>query len=104
VNDVGAPDPREPDLAPEDENSPSTPRRTGAGGPIFAVAALALCCAVPALIVVGAGLFAAVGGLAARYWPLTAIGVLALVWGAAELVRLLAARAHTLRGGNDRSG
>jgi len=104
VNDVGAPDPRELDHTPVDENSASTPRRTGAVGPVFAVAALALCCAVPALIAVGAGFLATAGGLAARYWPLTAMGILALLWGAFKLAKLLVARAGVLRGKDRRSG
>ncbi|MBI4259212.1 MAG: hypothetical protein HY658_01480 [Actinobacteria bacterium] len=78
-------------------------RRGGVGGAILAVAAVALCCAVPALVVVGAGLLTAAGGLAARYWPVTVVGLLALVWGGVRLGRLIAARNRALgdRGGPD---
>lgn len=46
----------------------------GKGGTLLAGVALALCCALP--IVVVSGLLAGVGGWLARAWPLVVVGVL----------------------------
>ncbi len=71
-------------------------RRTG--GTVAAVVALVACCALPALVVLGAGTLGAIGGAVARYWPLTLLGVLAAAWGGMKLARLVRARNRALRG------
>ena len=69
-------------------------RGDGLGGAVLAVVAVVLCCGLPALIVLSGGILAAVGGAAVRFWPLTLLGVAALVWGGARLRSLLAARSR----------
>lgn len=73
-------------------------RGEGIGAGLLAVAAVAVCCGLPLLVVAGGGLLAAAGGLAARYWPITALGLAAAIWGAFKLGRLVAARNRALRG------
>ena len=77
-------------------------RKEGIGTGLLAMGAVALCCGLPFLIVLGGGLLAAAGGLAARYWPVTVAGVAAVIWGAVKLGRLVAARNRALRGSGDR--
>ncbi len=64
---------------------------------MLAVVAMIACCAVPLLAVTAAGAIAAAGGLAARYWPLTALGIAVVVWAGLKLGRLMRARSRTLR-------
>lgn len=71
-------------------------------GALAVVVAVAVCCAVPALILLGAGAVGAIGGAAIRYWPLTLLGALAAVWGGLKLARLLRARDRALRGDGER--
>lgn len=66
------------------------------------VVALAACCAVPALVLLGAGAVGAIGGAAVRYWPLTLLGALAAAWGGLKLARLVWARNRALRRDGDR--
>src|SRR5919198_6604174 len=63
-------------------------RSRRAGGVVFAILAVAACCALPALAAVGGGALAAAAGLAVRYWPLSVLGGLALVLGAARIALL----------------
>ncbi len=64
---------------------------------MLAVVAMIACCAVPLLAVTAAGAIAAAGGLAARYWPLTALGIVVVVWAGLKLGRLMRARNRALR-------
>lgn len=73
-------------------------RGGGVGGTVVGVVAVLACCALPALIVLGAGFLGAAGGLAARYWPLTVLSLAAAAWGGLRLVRLVRQRSRTLRG------
>jgi hypothetical protein len=77
-------------------------RGEGAGALLWAVVAVAACCALPFLLVGAGGLIAAFGGLAARYWPLTVLGVVAAAWAGVEVGRLLRARNRSLRGRRER--
>lgn len=69
----------------------------GTGAGLLAVVAMIACCGLPLLAITAGGAFAAVGGLAARYWPLTALGVALAVWAGVKLGRLLRARSRSLR-------
>lgn len=69
----------------------------GAGATVVAALAIGACCGVPLLAITAGGATAAVGGLAARYWPLTALGVALAVWAGVKLGRLLRARSRSLR-------
>lgn len=64
---------------------------------MLAAVAVIACCAVPLLAVTAGGAIAAVGGLAARYWPLTALGVALAVGAGVKLGRLLRARSRSVR-------
>lgn len=71
---------------------------SGAGATVVAAVAMIACClALPLLAITAGGAIAAVGGLAARYWPLTALGVALAVWGGVKLGKLLRARSRSLR-------
>lgn len=70
---------------------------SGDGATVAAVVAIIACCGVPLLAIAAGGAIAAVGGLAARYWPLTALGVALAVWAGVKLGRLLRARSRSLR-------
>jgi hypothetical protein len=61
-------------------------------GVIFAILAVAMCCAVPALLAVGGGALAAAAGLVARYWPLTVLGGAVVVIGALRIASLVRTR------------
>lgn len=54
---------------------------------ILVVAAVALCCAVPALVVVAAGVIASEWGGAVRLWPVVLGGLLLVGFGGLALVR-----------------
>ncbi|MGQ0668681.1 MAG: hypothetical protein ACT4PO_03230 [Actinomycetota bacterium] len=73
-------------------------KASGFGGTVFAVAAVAACCALPLVALTAGGALAAAGGLAARYWPLTALGVAVAVWAGVRLGRFIRARNRVLRG------
>lgn len=77
-------------------------KESGFGGTAFAVAAVAACCALPLVVLTAGGAIAAVGGLAARYWPLTLLGVGLAAWAGVRLGRLIQARNRVLRGENVR--
>ena len=64
---------------------------------ILAAVALMACCAVPLLAVTAAGAIAAAGGLAARFWPVTALGIAMVAWAGLKLGRLVRARSRALR-------
>ncbi len=63
---------------------------------LLAGVALVLCCAVPALVVIGGGFLAAAGGVAARLWPVTLPGLVLAGWGGMRLVRLVRPRNRVL--------
>jgi hypothetical protein len=69
----------------------------GTGAMLLALAAVLACCGLPFLFVTAGGAIAAVGGLAARYWPLTIVGLGAAVWGGVGVGRLIRARSRALR-------
>ena len=69
---------------------------SGTGG-ILAVVAMIACCGLPLLAVTAGGAIAAAGGLAARYWPITVLGIALAVWAGTKLVRLIRARNRALR-------
>lgn len=56
------------------------------------VAAAVLCCAVPALVVVGAGVIASWWGAAVRLWPVSVVGLLLVGLGGFALVRRIRGR------------
>lgn len=62
----------------------------------MALVAIIVCCASPLLAITAGGAIAAVGGLAARYWPLTALGVGFVTWAGVKLGRLLRAWSRSL--------
>jgi len=64
---------------------------------LLAVVAVLACCGLPFLAITAGGAIAAVGGLAARYWPLTTLGVGVAVWAGVRLGRLFRARSRALR-------
>lgn len=72
-------------------------RDGGAGAILWAVVAVAACCALPLLALGAGGLIAALGGLAARYWPLAALGAVAAVWAGVQVGRLVRARSRSVR-------
>jgi hypothetical protein len=61
----------------------------------LALVAVALCCALPAVAVLGAGAIASTWGAALRLWPITVAGVGLVGLGAVALVR-------RIRGGGQR--
>jgi hypothetical protein len=71
--------------------------REGLGPGLLALLAVGLCCGLPAVMALGAGAFAVVGGFAARYWPITVVGVLAAAWGCYRAIRVLQGRGRTRR-------
>lgn len=71
---------------------------------VAAVAAVIACCALIPAIVLGAGVAAAVAGAAVRYWPLTLVGIVVLVWSGVAIARVLRRRREALpRHGEARS-
>lgn len=73
--------------------------RAGVGGGLLPVMALVACCGVPLLFVLGAGALASIGAVAARYWPLTLLGLAVAAFAGVKLGRLVRARSRALRGG-----
>jgi hypothetical protein len=73
-------------------------RGEGIGVGLLAVGVVVPCCGLPFLLVAGGGILAAMRGLAARYWPITVVGLAAAIWGPFKLGRLVAARNRALRG------
>lgn len=71
--------------------------RSGDRATVAAVVAIIACCALPLLAVAAGGALAAVGGVAARYWPLTALGIALVVWAGVKLGRVLRARSRSIR-------
>ncbi len=63
--------------------------RRGDGGLLVAVAAAIICCGLPFLAVGLAGALSAVGGLAARFWPLVLLGLAGLAWAGVRLARVV---------------
>lgn len=53
--------------------------------PVVGALALALCCGIPVLL--ASGLLATAAGVLARFWPLTLLGALALVYGLTKVAR-----------------
>lgn len=67
----------------------------GRWGTVAAVAAIAVCCALPALVVLAGGALAAIGGAAVRYWPLTAVGIAAIGWASLRVARVVRMRSRS---------
>jgi hypothetical protein len=67
-------------------------RTSGDRGLVLAIAAVVACCAVPALVAIGAGFLVTLGGALARYWPLTALGLAVAAWGGFRVWRVVRAR------------
>jgi hypothetical protein len=61
-------------------------------GILGSVVVVAVCCALPALLVTGTGFASAVAGVGMRYWPLALLGLAVFSWGAVRLARLAWAR------------
>ena len=72
-------------------------------GVLLGAVVVALCCVFPLLAVVAGGALAAVGGLAARFWPLIVVGVAVAGWAAAKLTRIRSA-SRPGQAGQERSG
>ncbi len=73
------------------------PERPRVSADIVVVAAIALCCALPALVVVAAGVIASGWGAALRLWPVLAAGLLLVGLGALALVRRIRGRTEEAR-------
>ncbi|MCI0635975.1 MAG: hypothetical protein L0206_18975 [Actinobacteria bacterium] len=73
------------------------PERPRVPADIVVVAAIAICCAVPALVVVSAGVIASGWGAALRLWPVLVAGLLLVGLGALALVRRIRGRAEEAR-------
>jgi hypothetical protein len=58
---------------------------------------------LPLLAITAGGVIAAVGGLAARYWPLTALGITVAVWAGLKLGRIIRARVGSPRENENRT-
>ena len=71
------------------------------GGIVFAILAAAWCCAAPAMVALGSGALAAAAGLVARYWPLSVLGGIAIVFGAVRIVSLVRVRRGKASRGSD---
>lgn len=67
-------------------------------GGLVAIVAVAVCCALPALVVLGGGLVATTWGTAIRFWPITIAGAALVMFGGMSLGRRLR------RGTGDPSG
>ncbi len=72
-------------------------KRSGDGVTLAAVVAVIACCALPLLAVTVGGALAAAGGVAVRYWPLTAVGIALAAWAGVRLGRVIRARNRSLR-------
>lgn len=72
-------------------------RGNGTGTGLLAAVAMIACCGLLLLAITAGGAIAAVGGLAERYWPLTALGIAVAVWAGTRLGRVLRARRGSLR-------
>lgn len=57
----------------------------GVPGGIVALAAVVLCCALPAVVVLAGGLLASSWGLAMRFWPVAILGAALLILGGVGL-------------------
>ena len=64
---------------------------------VLAIAAVAICCALPALAVVIAGVIASGWGAALRLWPVSVAGLLLLALGGVALVRRIRGRTEKPR-------
>jgi hypothetical protein len=73
------------------------PERPRAPADIVVVAAIVLCCALPALVVVAAGVIASGWGAALRLWPVLAAGLLLVGLGALALARRIRGRTEEAR-------
>lgn len=69
---------------------------SGTGG-ILAVVAIIACCALPLLAVTAGGALLALGGLAARYWPIAVLGVVLAAWAGVKLGWVIRPRNRKLR-------
>jgi hypothetical protein len=68
----------------------------------LAAAVLVLCCAaLPLIVALGGAALATIGEVLLRYWPLTILGLGALVWAGVSVLRAMA-RPH--RASGDRGG
>ena len=72
----------------------------GPWGAVAAVVAIAVCCALPEVLVVAGGAIAAVGGAVLRYWPITVAGVAAVVWASLRVARVVRGSRTRGRGKN----
>lgn len=68
------------------------PERPRPRAEVLAIAAVAICCALPALAIVAAGVIASGWGAALRLWPVSVTGLLLLASGGVALVRLIRGR------------
>lgn len=69
------------------------PERPRLPAEVLAVAAVAICCALPAVAVVVAGIVASGWGATLRLWPVSVAGLLLLGLGGIALVRRIRGRA-----------
>jgi hypothetical protein len=72
-------------------------KRSGDGATVAALVAIIACCALPLLAVAAGGALAAAGGVAVRYWPLTALGIALAAWAGVKLGKVLRAGKRSLR-------
>lgn len=70
------------------------PERPRVPAEVLAIAAVAICCAVPAIAIVIAGVIASGWGAALRLWPVSVSGVLLLGLGSVALLRRIRGRTN----------
>lgn len=93
MNEIPPPDEALQQPSETEKDATGAPKSGGGlGAVVLGPLVLAACCGAPFLIALGGGAFSTVAGIAARYWPLTGLGLAASVWGAVRLARLI--RAH----------
>ena len=71
------------------------PERPRLAAEVLAIAAVAICCALPAIAIVIAGVIASGWGAALRLWPVTVAGLLLLGVGSVARVRRIRGRTET---------
>jgi hypothetical protein len=70
------------------------PDRSRLSAEALAIAAVAICCALPAVAIVVAGVVASGWGAALRLWPVSVAGLLLLSLGGVTLVRRIRGRTN----------
>jgi uncharacterized membrane protein YfcA len=72
-------------------------KRSGDRVTLATAMAIVACCAFPLLAATAGGALAAAGGVAVRYWPITALGIALTAWAGVKLGKVLRAGKRSLR-------